>query len=78
MAAIEVTYSLPPRPLNLLHATRYFAGECKMLGTRSSTPHVVSFETMVFIIVRLFSRLFINFAVYVNVYYFHVFTFSIA
>ena len=38
----------------------------------------VSFETMVFIIVRLFSRLFINFADYVNVYYFHVFTFSIA
>ena len=33
----------------------------------------VSFETMVFIIVRLFSRLFINFADYVNVYYFHVF-----
>ena len=38
----------------------------------------VGFETMVFIIVRLFSRLFINFADYVNVYYFHVFTFSIA
>ena len=43
----------------------------------STAPLVVSFETMVFIVVRLFSRLFINFADYVNVYYFHVFTFSI-
>ena len=26
--------------LNLLHVARYFAVECKMLATRSSTPHV--------------------------------------
>ena len=34
---------------------------------------LVSFETIILIIVPLFSRLLINFVNYVNVYYFHVF-----
>ena len=49
----------------------------KLTLSRRGDPGVfvadVSFETIVLIIVPLFSHLFINFADYVNVYYFHVF-----
>ena len=40
MTVIKVAFSLPLCTLNLPLAARYFAGECKVSGTRSSTPHV--------------------------------------